>query len=390
MRAHAPPDAATATGATFGVEEEFLLVDDVSGRPFPGASPVLARVADRLPAAAVHPELMETQVEASTGICTTLPELRGQLRKARDRLGAAAGLERVRLVSSGTPPLSGPPPPVSPGERFTRSARIYGGVITDYQACGCHVHVGVPDRDTAVAVINHLRPWLPTLLALSGNSPFHGGSDTGYASWRMVQQSRFPGAGMPPWFTSAAEYDARVSQLVDCGVLMDTGMSFWLARPSPRLPTVELRVADAAITAEEATLQAALGRALVRTALAELSAGVEAPAVPDQVAAAAVWAAARFGLRGHGVHPVTEQRIPAIELVHELLERVRPALDETGDLGAVRRCLAFVLRWGIGAERQRGAARNGSDAVIHMLAERTAPGCPDRVPKAETIGTEHG
>lgn len=390
MAARAPLETATATGMTLGVEEEFLLVDGVSGRPFPGASAVLAQATERFPGTAVHPELMETQVEASTGVCTTMAELRGQLRRARDRLSTAAGHERTRLVSSGTPPLTGTPPPVAPFDRFAHSARVYGGLLTDYQACGCHVHVGVPDRDTAVAVLNHLRPWLPTLLTLSGNSPFHGGNDTGYASWRMVQQSRFPGAGVPPWFASAAEHDARVSQLVDCGALMDTDMSFWLARPSPRLPTVELRVADAAITVEEAALQAALSRALVRTALTELSAGIEAPAVADQVAAAAVWSAARFGLRGHGVHPVGEHRLPAIELVHELLERVRPALEETGDFDAVRRYLTSVLRRGTGAERQRGAARGGSGAVIRMLAEQTAPGSPGHESRAETAGTEHG
>ncbi|MDR7300224.1 carboxylate-amine ligase [Haloactinomyces albus] len=369
-------ETATATGLTCGVEEEFLLVDATSGRTVPYASAVLARAA-RHPArpsgAALYPELMGTQVETATGICTTLGELRGQLHETRRLLGAAAESERARLISSGTPLVAGDPPPVSAGHHFDRLARTYGGLLTDYQACGCHVHIGVPDRDTAVAVINHLRPWIPTLLALSGNSPFHAGSDTGYTSWRMVQQSRFPGSGLPPRFTSAADYDARVSTMIDCGVLMDTDTSFWLARPSPRLPTVELRVADTAITVEEAVLQAALSRALVRTALGELAAGVAAPAVDPQVAAAAVWSAARYGLRGHGVHPVSEHRVPAVELVRELLEHVSPALEELGDVDAVHGALTTLLRRGTGAERQRDAARGGPEAVIRMLAEQTLP-----------------
>lgn len=397
MNTDAPLEAATATGLTCGVEEEFLLIDAASGRTVPYASTVLTRANRRpldAPDTALHPELMGTQVETASGICTTLGELRAQLREARRRLGAAAEPERARLVSSGTPLVAGTPPPVSAGHHYDRLAQTYRGLLADYQACGCHVHVGVPDRDTAVAVINHLCPWIPTLLALSGNSPFHGGSDTGYASWRVVQQSRFPGFGLPPRFASAIDYDAQVAKMIDCGVLMDTDTSFWLVRPSPRLPTVELRVADAVITTEEAALQAALSRALVRTALSDLAAGIEAPAVDGQVAAAAVWSAARYGLRGHGVHPVGEHRIPAVELVRELLEHVSPALEELGDADAVRHTLAVLLRRGTGAERQREAARGGSEAVIRMLAEQTvadsAPDFSDRSPQAAATRANRG
>jgi len=114
-----------------------------------------------------------------------------------------------------------------------------------------------------VAVVNHLRPWLPVLFALSVNSPFHQGRDTGYACWRMVEQSRFPGVGVPPWCRDAAEYTVRVDRLVDCGVLEDAAMSFWLAPPSPISG-----VADTAVDVPAALLQAALSRALVATDLA--------------------------------------------------------------------------------------------------------------------------
>lgn len=136
------------------------------------------------------------------------------------------------------------PPEPSSGERFTRTTQTYAGVVADYQACGCHVHVGVQDRDTAVAVVNHLRRWLPTLLALSVNAPFERGRDTGYASWRTIVQQRFPGAGVPPHAASAAAYDSQVGRPVDCGVL------------------------------------------------------------DDQILAVGVWAAARYGISGRGIHPV--------------------------------------------------------------------------------------
>ncbi|MGP4003836.1 carboxylate-amine ligase [Streptomyces sp. 8N706] len=350
------------------------LLDPASGHPVPCAPEVLADVrAAHTPAAVpeLKHELLSTQVESATGVCTRLQDLSAQLTAGRERLAAAAASHGALLVSSGTPPLAAGPAPVTDGERFRQIRDAYPGIVADYQVCGCHVHVGVPDRETAVAVVNQLRPWLPTLLALSANSPFHHGLDTGYASWRMVQQSRFPGSGVPPHFASAAAYEREVGRLVDCGALIDARMSFWLARPSPRFPTVEVRVADASITVEEAALQAALSRALVRTALTGLSAGRETVPVRDQVAAAAVWSASRYGLRGPGVHPVREKRVPATALVEALVRHVRAALEEAGDLDGVRTAASRLLAHGTGAERQRAAGEPA--AAVRYVAHRTAP-----------------
>ncbi|MDQ4094321.1 MAG: YbdK family carboxylate-amine ligase, partial [Actinomycetota bacterium] len=270
------------------------------------------------------------------------------------------------------PTIAGPR--TTAGERYNHILRTYAGVLADYQVCGCHVHVGVPDRDTAVAVVNHVARWLPTLLAMSGNSPFYQGRDTGYASWRMIQQARFPGSGLSPWFSSAADYDEQVARLIECGALMDEQMTFWVTRPSLHLPTVEFRIADAVSTVGEAVLQAALSRALVRTALMELAAGREARAVRGQVAAAALWCAARHGLNGPGVDLLAERSVPALRLLHALLNWVSCALDEVGDLGSVRHSVAELVRHGIGAEHQRRAAASGLDAVVTMLGRRTILG----------------
>ncbi|SFQ30854.1 carboxylate-amine ligase [Amycolatopsis arida] len=355
-----------------GVEEEFLLVDPISAATVPSAPEVLGRVAGPLPAgAAAHAELRATQVEFATGVCGDAGGLRAQLRAGRRHLAAAAEAEGVLLVSAGTPVLGGP---ARRGDRLERFAEIderYAGMVADYEACGCHVHVGVPDRDTAVAVVDRLRPWLPTLLALSVNSPFARGRDTGYGSWRMVQQSRFPGSGVPPALGDRAGHDAAVARMVDCGVLVDERMTFWLARPSPTLPTVEFRVADAATTVDEAVLFALLARGLVRAALAELGDDRPAPFVDPQVAAAAVWSAARHGLAGPGVDCRRARRVPAERLVAALVEHVRPALAETGDLALVAELLDRVRRHGTGAERQRAAAGAGWVRAVHALARAT-------------------
>ncbi|MFB9904128.1 carboxylate-amine ligase [Allokutzneria oryzae] len=354
---------------TLGVEEEFLLVDADTGLPSPGSAVVLEHARAQPRAVSVQTEMLSTQVESATAVCTGLDELHGQLSEGRALLAAAARANGMRLLSTGTPVLRDGAPPPTDGERFASIIGAYAEVAAHYQVSGCHVHVGVPDRDTAIAVINHLRPWLPTLLALSANSIFSEGRDSGYASWRVLEQSRFPGWGVTPWFASARDYDDEVGRLIACGAVMDEAMSFWLARPSPHLPTVEVRVADAVPTAEDAVLQAALTRALVLTALSDLDGGREAGRVGDQVTAAAVWSAARHGLRGAAVHPFRMRRVPATVMVAELFKHVRPALEETGDLRRVERSLKAVVRDGSGADRQRAAAAKGPHAVIAMLAD---------------------
>lgn len=371
----------TSGGVTVGVEEEFLLADRITRRTVPRAVAVLDRMTAGGPGSA-HPELLASQVEASTGVCDDLTGLREHLVSGRERLTGAAREEDALLLASGTAPLPGPDVPITSGIRFDAVAGLYRGVVRDYEVCGCHVHVGVPDRDTAIAVVNHLRPWLPTLLALSVNSPFDGRRDTGYASWRMVRQAAFPGSGLPPRFGSADEYDRAVTRLVDCGALVDPRMSFWLARPSPAFPTVEVRAADTALTVDGALLQAALTRALVRTALTDLERGLEGPAIDGQVAAAAVWSAARYGHGGSGVDPLLGRAVPARELVSALLIHVAAALEDSHDDALVRRLLEELAVSGTGADRQRGVAGGGPVAVVDLVAGLTATAAASPAPRA--------
>ncbi|QPP07346.1 YbdK family carboxylate-amine ligase [Streptomyces bathyalis] len=369
--------AAPAPGAlTMGVEEEFLLVDEVGGRSVPAGAEVIdeAGKGPALPnGMRIEPELLASQVELASGVCNDLRALAEQLNVGRRLLAEAARRKRRMLISTGTPVRESGPVTLTSGALPEQTGGTYAGLLSDYEACGCHVHVGVADEETAVAVTNHVRGWLPTLLALSANSPFHAGRDTGYASWRMVLQSRFPGSGVPPYFPSAAACRDRLEQLVECGTLADVGQSFWLARPSPLSPAVEFRVADAATPVEEAVLQAALSRALVHTALTALSDGREPATVTDQVAAA-VWSAARHGLNGPGIHPQQGRRAPAVALAQELLHHVTPALEEAGDLNFVRHQLDVLVDQGTGAQRQRAdaSALKGATAVVERLADETA------------------
>lgn len=346
---------------TLGVEEEFLLVGADDGLPVDGCADVLdADRSLRGPADArdgrrdLQRELLSSMVETASDVCTDLAQLRAELTASRARLARAARKAGVRPLASGTAPMAAPARTVSPTPHYRQMARLYGHLTDETETCGCHVHVGVPDRASAVAALNHLRPWLPVLLALSANSPYHHGADTGHASWRTLVLSRWPTHQIPPYFESVEHYDRTLADLRRSGVLPSRAANaYWFARPSSHLPTLEVRVADVTPSVDEAVLQAGLTRALVATALDAVAAGRHAPRLPDHVAGGALWTAARHGVRGPAVHPLTGTLVPAAEAVRALLGWVRPALEASGDAEEIRELTAHVLTHGTGADRQR-------------------------------------
>jgi carboxylate-amine ligase len=238
-----------------------------------------------------------------------------------------------------------------------------------------HVHVEMPDRERAVLVSNHLRQYLPTLIALAANSPYWPERDTGYASWRTMVWTRWPVAGPPPYFASAAHYDELVATMLEAGGLVDARTIFWDIRPSARFPTIEVRAADVPMTAEQSALLAMLIRALVASAAAQVDRGDPGPVLPAEMLRLAYWRAARDGLNGHGVDVHTGRLIPAAELAKRLLATARPMLADYGELERVTRWLRELITGGDGASRQRhAAARRGrlTDVVDHLIGQTAA------------------
>ncbi|WP_346348896.1 glutamate-cysteine ligase family protein, partial [Rhodococcus sp. T2V] len=178
--------AATESGhdLSVGVEEEFFLVDP-SGHLSTAGSDVVAEAGHDIHG--LQRELTRCQIETATGVCHTGQELHEELRSLRRRLAKAAAGRDLSLVPSGTSlSAEGLPPVITPSPRYEEMARRFGSIVDTVTTCGCHVHVGIPNRDIAVQVSNRLRSWLPVLLALAANSPFHSGHDTGYHSWRHI------------------------------------------------------------------------------------------------------------------------------------------------------------------------------------------------------------
>ncbi|MFC4586684.1 carboxylate-amine ligase [Sphaerisporangium corydalis] len=354
-----------------GVEEEYLVVDPRTRAAAPMAAPVVERAAAEL-GDLVGTEITRFQVETKTTPCSDVADLADQLRRMRSLVAAAAGEEGLAVVASGTPVLGDVvPPPITDHPRYGVGIANYRALHDEQSICAGHVHVHLPDRERAVLVSNHLRPWLPVLIALMANSPYWAGRDTGYASWRTLSWGKWPVAGPPPYFESLAEFDDVVGALTESGALVDPGTIFWDVRPSARLPTLEVRVTDVPATAEESALLAALARALVVVSLREVERGDKGPRLSGERLRVAYWRAARDGLDGHGIDPVSGRLRPAGELVDGLLRHLGPALEATGDLGMVTRGLERLRAEGTGAARQRAAHdRRGrlTDVVDHLVA----------------------
>ena len=370
----APGAARAAAAITLGVEEEFVLLDPSTGATVL-AGPDLVRMLGGEPG--IQQELMRFQVETGTPVCTSLDDLGRELIRLRRLAAAAAASLGCRLVASGVAPYRTPGlAAVTSQPRYQELARRYGRVVADAGTCGCHVHVGVPSREAGVQVLARLRPWLAPLLAVSANSPIAGGHNTGWASWRYVIQARWPTAVPPAAWPDAAAYDTAVRRLIGQGAALDERSVYFLARLSPRYPTVEVRVADVCLDAGTAVLLAGLTRALVATALAEARRGTPAAAAPARQVAAALAAAARHGLAGAGADPVTGQPADAPALRSRLLDHVYPALRDHGDTETITRLLRRLDQRGTGADRQRALFTSAAStpAFITALARATLSG----------------
>ncbi|MEH0986191.1 carboxylate-amine ligase [Micromonospora sp. CPCC 205556] len=357
---------------TVGVEEEFLLVDPHTGAAVPAVDLVMEQVPAEL-RGQVEREFQTSQIEIGSPPGLELSSIRHSLGMLRAALADAAERAGVRLLAIGTGPVEGPVPPVVDKPRFDRMIERFRLLVPGPGNNGMHVHVGVPDPETGVQVLNHVRPWLPVLQAVTTNSPFARGADTGYASWRSVEWEHWPSVAPTPWLESHEHYQRLIRQLIATGVMLDEGMLYWYARLSAKYPTVELRIGDVCPSVDDSVLVAALVRALVATAMTDIAAGRPAVNTDHHLLVAAHWRAAHDGLEGEGVDFTNGELRPAWELLDRMVDRVRPALAEHGDLDEVTDLLGGLRRHGSGAARQRAVyARTGRlQDVVADVARQT-------------------
>jgi carboxylate-amine ligase len=363
-----------------GAEEELLLVDpDTNLLTAVAEQAVRAHDGDGRPMAVDEPEvereLFRQQIETMTEPCTTLDELEERLCAGRRAVAEAAAEAGAVAVAVATPVLVDEDAEITPQPRYERIREEYGDLARTALVSAMHLHIDIDDEDEGVRVLDGIRPWLPVLLAVSANSPFCRGRDTGHASWRSQIWTRWPSHGSAEAFGSAETYHDVRRTLTDWGAALDDGMIYFDARLSQAYPTVEIRVADVCTDVEDAVLVAGLCRGLVAT----LAANGDGEAWRSELLRASMWRAARYGMADQLVHPQQRRLAPAREVLESLVALVRPALDEAGDRDRVDDLVERLLARGTGATRQRRAfERDGRlEDVVTDLVARTAESAAD-------------
>lgn len=356
---------------TLGVEEEFHVLSPVTGQIVNDGEQVL----DGLPSNDDHftGELIQSMIETCTPVCTNLDDVRNELYDARRQVIHAARSAGRRVAAAGTLPLDDIEPLMTDSPRYHRIGALHQQIAFEQRVCGCHVHVGVSDRDTAVAIAGRVRGWLPVLLAMTVNSPFWAGEDTGYASYRTMVWSRWPTATPFPDLNGAGQYDALIQTLLNTEVAEDMGQIYWDMRLANLHPTLEFRTADVCLTVEEAVVHAALCRALVRTAWADIEAGRPDTSPRQELLRAMRWKAARYGLSEKLITPDGTQALPASEIVDSLLAYTSDALDADNCRDEVVSAVKELFATGTPAERQRTTFEQTRDlrSVVDMLVRTT-------------------
>jgi carboxylate-amine ligase len=317
-------------------------------------------------------EVQREQVEAVSAPFTSLVDLSAALKEGRTEANRQAMVLGARIAALGTSPLPALPRLVQ-SPRYRAMEERFQMALREQLMCGFHIHVSVASPEEGVAVLDRIRIWLPILIALSANSPFWQGKDTGYASFRYQVWRRWPTAGPTDIFGSLQAYQDLVEMLLSCNVLLDRGQIYFDARVSARYPTVEIRVPDVCTDPAHAVAVAAIARALVETAARDWAEGRPPPAVPAEMLRLASWRASRYDIEDDLIHPVLNRPRPAEECVDTLLNHVRPALTETGDWALVEENICEILTNGTGASRQRKAMNGDGNfrAVILDAVERT-------------------
>jgi carboxylate-amine ligase len=356
---------------SLGVEEEFQLVN--------GESYELTQRFDEVLAAAggderIKPELMQSTAEVATTVATSVGEAVEKAAELRRAVVAAAEQRGARIVSAGTHPFSRwEHQEITDEPRYAEIVDSLQWVAERGLIFGLHVHVGIGSAEQAIHVANALRTSLPELLALSTNSPFWHGRDTGLASTRSKIFDAFPRSGLPPTFSSWQEFERLIARGVRTGSFEDYTYIWWDLRPHPRFGTIEIRVCDGQTRLETVAAIVALVQSLAAALADRYEREGALPVEPVTLVAENKWRAARYGLDAELIDFERDTVRPAADAVRALVEQGAPFAERLGcahELGQVERLLG---RGSGAAEQRRVYEETGSLlAVAQWLADTTA------------------
>jgi glutamate---cysteine ligase / carboxylate-amine ligase len=320
---------------SLGVEEELMLLDAETLDQVPAVERLLGEL-DGAGDGRFKTELFASVVELNTPVCHSADEALERIDELRATAGRAAGRIGLWLAGAGTHPQTIPEQQEIVPERRYEEMVAYAGLSARRQGVnGLHVHVGMPGGDDCLRVLEGVLPWLPVVLALSANSPYFAGDETGFSSNRALVLAELPRSGAPPYFATYADWERHVERLTRLKLPADYTALWWDVRPHPRFGTLELRMPDQPTAVEMTGAFVALLQALCVTML-------ERPPVDHDPGLRGVyqqnrWAAARFGLEAELIDENADRKLPASDLARELLDLVGPAARALGSFELLQR-----------------------------------------------------
>jgi len=361
---------------TIGIEEEFQIVD-AQGQLKSHIETLLTAAGGRY-GDQIKREMMQSVVEAGTKICADISEAREEIATLRGTLAALLRPAGLRIASAGTHPFSHwQDQEVTEHERYKILEEELQDVIRELLIFGLHVHVGIPDRELRIEVMNEARYFLPHLLAISTSSPFWLTRLTGLKSYRQIIWQRFPRTGIPPEFSSYDEYENFVELLVKTKCIDDGRKIWWDLRPHATFPTIEFRVCDAATRVEETLCIAALVQAICAKLLVLRARNQGFRRYAPSLIQENKWRAVRGGMDANLIDFGKQIEVPMRDLAVELLDFVDDVVDALGSRREVE-YLQTIIREGTSADRQLRAFANSGHLhhVVDHIAEETIAGVP--------------
>ncbi len=375
---------------TLGIEEEFQLVDAVTGSLKLGIVPLLALTQEKLGDQA-KAEFLQCTVETITGVCPSIAAGRAEAAYLRATVAEMAASLGMRLLSAGTHPSDDwQEQERTDHPRYEELDEQLQEVARSILIFGLHVHVGIENRDHLIEIMNQARNFIPHVLALSANSPFWQGRKTGYKSFRTTVWQRFPRSGLPDIFPSSAEFERFVQTLIATNCIDNAKKIWWDMRPHPLYPTLEFRVCDMPATFEETIALAALFQALVARLDWMRARNMSLRLYPTSLLNENKWRAARYGLDGKLIDFPNLREVPARDAIHDLLDFVDDVVDDLGSRREMN-CLRQLLESpdGTGADRQLAIYEQTGDlrSVARWLTQATMQGITPRTDEGQAEET---
>jgi len=360
---------------TIGIEEEYQIIDPETRELKPFITEFLEQGQIVLQEQ-IKAEQLQCQVEVGSEVCRTIGEARQELIRLRRSIAELAANNGLCIAAASSHPFSSwQEQDVTDAERYIKLQENFGDVARRMLIFGMHVHVGVPDRELRIDVMDQSLYFLPHLLALSTSSPLWLGRDTGLKSYRSVVFESLPRTGLPPSLTSYPEYERLVNVLIQTGCIEEPTQIWWDVRPHPKFPTIEFRICDVCTRIEEALCLTALLMGIVAKLIRLRRNNQSWRRYPRHLLAENKWRAMRYGIDGKLIDFGKGEEVPLRFLALELLEFVDDVLDDLG----IRKEAEYVhtiLSEGTSADRQlRRHSQGGLQAVVDGLIEETREGC---------------